>query len=362
MKILQFIDSLAIGGAERVALTIASLLEEENIDNAILRRYPIGGLENNLPKNRVLLDLNTRHKLDISAYRKFAKIATSYDVVHIHLRGSLMFAYIASLCTSFSMMKVVFHDHYGDIDFDKSAPLLLKWALKKIKYVGVSKSLNNWALQDIGLLDSNISLIENIVLPVINDTPKQLTWKPEKWVMVGNFRPTKNQLLAVNILHLWNNKGNAAHLTFIGQVNDISYYESLIQKVKELGLNEYVTFMLDCTEPQKTLPAFTLGIHTATSETGPLSIIEMMAQSLPFVSTPTGEVAKQIIKEYPDFIASGFEPTDFIFAMQNMLDRPRPEAVKMVQGIFNTWFEKAPYLQKLMTVWHSVIKKCGGTI
>ncbi len=362
MKILQFIDSLAIGGAERVALTIAKLLEEENIDNAILRRYPIGGLENNRPKNTVLLDLNTRHKLDISAYQKFATIAASYDVVHIHLRGSLLFAYIASLFTSFTMRKVVFHDHYGDIDFDKSASPLLKLALRRTKYVGVSKSLTHWASQEIGLPESTISLIENIVLPLDSSVPKQVSWKPEKWVMVGNFRPTKNQLLAINTLYLWNKNGNDAHLTFIGQINDNGYYASLHKKVEELGLGRHVTFMLDCTEPQMILPSFTLGIHTATSETGPLSIIEMMAQNLPFVSTPTGEVTKQIIKEYPGFIAKGFEPTDFIDSIQNLVEKPREEAVKMVQEAFSTWFGKTQYLEKLRDVWKSVSIKFGSSI
>lgn len=360
MRVLQFMDGLGIGGAERVAATISHVLTQHGIPNDVLRRYPIAGLEKSFPEGVNIYDLQATGKFDLKAMRKLADFAKDYDILHIHLRGSFLFYGVASKLFRIPSKKVVFHDHYGDIDIDQSAGLLLRNTMRNIPFIGVSRSLTEWAHKVVGKPMEQISLLENIVIP---NPVKELTnsqWEPLTWVMVGNYRPTKNQELALEILKAWNAKHpeQQAHLTLIGQPNDPVYFQQLQQKAKELDIIKHVDFKQDIQNPQEILSGFSLGLHTATSETGPLSLIEMLAQGLPFLGSPTGEVPRQIQPDLPDWIAPDWQVNSWINRIAQLLKTNRREAGQLAQQTFQKYYDSENYFQALMKIYqqrHSMV-------
>ena len=52
---------------------------------------------------------------------------------------------------------------------------------------------------------------------------------------------------------------------------------------------------------------FEIGLQTAKSESGPLVLIEYLAQSLPFLTFNTGQVVDDIKSDIPQLILDNFE-------------------------------------------------------
>ena len=50
-----------------------------------------------------------------------------------------------------------------------------------------------------------------------------------------------------------------------------------------------------------------MGIHTSYSESGPLVLIEYLAQNLPFLTFRTGDVVDKLILNFPELIQENFE-------------------------------------------------------
>ena len=85
MKILQVIDVLNVGGAERVFVDMCNILKENNQNvTALILLNKRGDLTVNL--NIPIIELNRRNKWDVFTMYKCSLILKEYDIIHCHLR------------------------------------------------------------------------------------------------------------------------------------------------------------------------------------------------------------------------------------------------------------------------------------
>jgi hypothetical protein len=63
LKILQLIDTLTLGGAERIAVNMANLLTAHEIENILVATYQSGALANQLNATIPLFVLNKKKSL-----------------------------------------------------------------------------------------------------------------------------------------------------------------------------------------------------------------------------------------------------------------------------------------------------------
>ena len=144
MKILQVIDRLNVGGAERVCVDISNLLINKNINVAVLTITEKGELVSFLDSKIKTHCLQRNSKFNIKTMKKMILILNNYDIAHIHMRHTYRYVKFASLFYKLSC-KLILHDHFGSIAFDKSIPLFMTNLLKPKFYIGVSNELINWA-------------------------------------------------------------------------------------------------------------------------------------------------------------------------------------------------------------------------
>ena len=96
-KVLQIIDKLDIGGAEKITVLLANLMAEKGHDSGLLTLIDAGKLIENLDNNVKHINLHRRSKWNINTAINFMQIASNYDLIHIHLRHNLKWVLFLSI-------------------------------------------------------------------------------------------------------------------------------------------------------------------------------------------------------------------------------------------------------------------------
>jgi glycosyltransferase involved in cell wall biosynthesis len=347
VKILQVIDKLAVGGAEKVLVNLSNLLNENNKDVTILCLLEPSVLESQINDSIPIIYLGRKNKYNPITFFKLIKILLKFDCIHIHCRQVLRYVGLIYFIPSvFRPFKVIFHDHYGNIAIDKEVDRLIGYQLKKIdSYIGVSEELVDWYRNYISS-NKNTFLLENIVRISLNNKQKAKKNNIINLVMVGNFRPQKNYEFALNLLAILPSN---VKLTIIGKIVDISYFSTLKNKI--YLLKDRVKIKCEIDSVAKELVNYDLALHTAISETGPLVALEYLASGLPFLIYKTGQVAKTINNELPDFLISDYDCVNWKKKIKFLIDNSDTYS-PIMQQIFKEQYSEKKYLSKCLKIYN----------
>lgn len=115
---------------------------------------------------------------------------------------------------------------------------------------------------------------------------------------VGRFRPEKNQAALIRAF-AESTLRNQARLLFAGDGPELEATKTL---VRELGLEDRVTFAGTVREPASIYQSMDIFALCSTTEQMPLSILEAMATGLPIISTDVGDISAMIAPENRRFI------------------------------------------------------------
>lgn len=336
MKILQVIDTLNVGGAERVFVDMCNILHEKNHDITALFLLNGGILQQKIHPEITCIELNRIHKWRLEKMKECANIIKQYDIVHCHFRH--VYKYITLVQKLFHLdTKVILHDHYGSIDIDKSIPFLFNSVFKPKYYIGVSNSLTSWATKTVRISVRHVFLLENII--VKNESKQDLPITYDL-ILVSNIKPVKNNIFAAQIA-----KNNNNSLLLVGGNQDEEYYLKLKSEIvsTDIEINSNVS------EVQPILHNARLGLHTSISETGPLVLIEYLAQGLPFLAYETGEVAKILKPELPEYFIDNFDIHQWCERINKLLNTPTDK--ERLEKIFHKYFGTEQYYNKLIDIY-----------
>lgn len=340
MKVLHIIDRLDVGGAERVFCELTDLLYKSRIDVSVLMFENQGSYYEKLNKDIPKVEYTRKGKFNFNSMSRLAAILKEYDIIHVHLRHVYKYVAFVKLFWRVSN-KIILHDHYGKIHADLSTPFLFR-VLKPKYYIGVSEELTSWAIKKLKVDNKCVFLLRNIV--VKNGCEE--TYRKEGVVLVGNIKPVKNQLFAIEFI-----KDKNLNLTIIGQIHDKNYHEKIVKKIKELNLTKKVHFIHNQIDVQEILPKFQLGLMTSFSESGPLVLIEYMAQNLPFISFKTGEVVNSIGNDISDFIISNFKLTEWNQALNKLLEKNPKE----FETLYEKYFNPKKYVAECINIYQNIL-------
>ncbi len=346
MKILQVIDRLDAGGAERVMVDLSNILHKNGQEVATLAILSHGALEDALNSDIVKIDLNRKFKFSISKLLKISQLCKKYGVIHVHMRHNLKYIFLARKLFPFKS-KIIFHDHFGKINIDQSVDGMLKKALQKSIYIGVSKQLCDWAINEVKLPEGQVFHLPNVV---IKEEVEERSLRDDsllKLVLVSNFRREKNIEFAIDLVkNLSVNK--TIRLDIYGNVVDAEYFQEIEKKIANLGLEKSIKFVHDCTAIQPLLKQYDVALHTAKSETGPLVLIEYIAQGLPFLTYNTGEVVAQVGDDIPEFVMSNFVVENWVSKI-DLITTCRHST--KLQQIFATHYSEENYYKQCMEIY-----------
>lgn len=343
MKILQVIDTLNVGGAEKVFVDICNILSENHVDVSALFIMNEGILGKNLIFSIPKFNLNRKQKWSISKMNECAAILKKYDIIHCHCRH--VYRYIKMVSILFdNRLIIIFQDHNGIINVNKKTPLFFNSILKPEYYIGVSDVLVQWGLSKLKINKSSCFLLENII---VRDIIYDLSIKTKKYdiILVSNIKKNKNQLFGIQLAKRLNKS-----MLLIGKIQDDKYNALLHDSIKKE--DKIIQFDYSINDVQRVLNEAEIGLHTSLNEAGPLVLIEYLAQGLPFLSYETGEVAKILKPHFPEFFIDNFEIEQWEERINLLLSR-KPKIEKMNE-VFEIHFGKQQYFNKLKQIYQCI--------
>ena len=290
MRIMQLIDTLRPGGAERMALNYFLALEKRGYDSYIVVSREEGLLADQIRNNPAYSFIKKSNALDFSAFYKMKKIIAENKIDIIQAHGSSWFW--AVLCKiSGSKIKVVWHDHYGDSEnLSKRNVLLLK---KFSKYfdgiISVNNNLRNWAEH---ILNFNMPLIylPNFVNHASRETKELLGNNKIKVVCVANLRPQKDHFTLIKAFQRIQDKYDVS-LHLIGRNFGDDYYLNIKNMFER---NPKIYYYGEVDSVMDFLSDADFGILSSSSEGMPLALLEYGVSGLPVISTSVGECSSII--------------------------------------------------------------------
>lgn len=300
MHVMHVIDSLNVGGAERMLIDIANATRSDGhaISVCVTRdgRTLAGDLHPAIP----LHILGRQRRFDMAAIRQFASLTKDIDVLHAHGRSTFSFlAFVRSL--RLIDTPIILHDHFGEIELDTTVPLWFRLYGRRFldQYVGVSQNLADWACQA-GVDPSRVQVIGNALdLDRMHrfaghDLRADLGVREDALVgiVVCGLRREKGVHVLLNALQKCRTR-DRIQILVVGGERGPAYAAECRAQVTTMGMDDLVMFIGERPDALSLIQGADFAVIPSLSESGPLVLIEYMARGLPVVASRTGDIARR---------------------------------------------------------------------
>ncbi len=294
MKVLQLIDSLEAGGAERMAVTIANSLSEKLEGSYLCATRAEGNLKETILPKVGYLFLKKEKTLDFKALFKLRTFIKTNKITIVHAHTTSYF-FSTLLKITYPSVQLIWHEHQGNrVNSKKSdfRPLLLcSYFFNKI--ITVNTELKAWCSQNLKTEHvfylSNFTSISEVSLEKI---PRENTV-----ICLANLKPPKNHLLLLKAFLIVVEKHATWKLQLLGKDFNNSYSATLKKYVLENNLEEKVSFLDSVINPQAYLNSAKIGVLASNNEGLPMALLEYGANTLAVVTTGVGQ-CKEVISGF----------------------------------------------------------------
>ncbi|MDY0987432.1 glycosyltransferase [Flavobacterium sp. CFBP9031] len=321
MRIVQIIDSLEVGGAERMAVNYAnSLANKIEFSGLISTRNEGLLLEHVDPKVKYLF-LKKKSAIDLRAIFRLRNYVKRNKVGFIHAHSSSFFIAVLVKITM-PWIKIIWHDHYGisqNLSLRKNLTLKFSSFLF-LGIISVNDSLQKWAQNYLNC--KNLIYFPNFIIkPTVFFDSFQLKGIDGKRIIcVANLRPQKNHELLIKGAKEIHEKFPEWTFHLVGKDFNDSYSANLLELVKEKGLSENVFFYGAVNNVQQLLKQNEIAVLTSLSEGLPLAVLEYGLANLPVVATNVGEISKVIPSSKEGVIIDSNNLSQFVDSIQILIE------------------------------------------
>lgn len=314
IRIIQLIDSLEAGGAERMAVNYANGLHNLIDFSGLVCTRKEGDLNKQLLDNLPYGFLNKKNQFDIKAFWKLKKNCeqNSIDFIHAH-SSSFFWAVLVRLFLP--RIKIIWHDHYGNSEFLAERP---KYVLRFFSYffyaiIVVNNDLLEWSKKNLKckkiIFLNNFSLKNETQIQILNEDILKGE-KGKKILCLANLRPQKDHFFLLEIAEKVIQKHKDWTFHLVGKDFNDSYSQEIKKIIQSKSLQSNVFIYGSRSETDKILDEATIGILTSKSEGLPVALIEYGMRKLPVVVTNVGEIGS-FFTEKLGFIVGHNDIIDF---------------------------------------------------
>jgi hypothetical protein len=318
MKVLQVIDTLDVGGAEKMCIQMANLLYEKGHDVSILyfditEKNLTYQINKCIPIYYIGVKKNWYNPLYF--YRIF-RLMMKFEIVHIHMRTSLRIIYLSTL---FGLLykRVVFHDHTGGTEqFESSSKgIFIHQAMRSFKYIAVYNELAQKSIERFKINRNRVDVVSNFVSKPIQVNIQILPFDLNNLeiLVVGNFRSQKNLLFLITLCEELKLNSLLKHrFHVIGGINDSNYYKHFIELIYSKNLKKHFIIYNDLSNIFEFRGKVNLAIMPSIEESGPLVLIEYLILKLPFLAHKVGDVTNKIGEYFPTQVLDNLDSVKWV--------------------------------------------------
>ncbi|NQX84797.1 MAG: glycosyltransferase [Flavobacteriaceae bacterium] len=289
IRVLQLIDSLDAGGAERMAVNIANgLLGRVKASHLCVSRKE-GILKDTIHDEVGYCFLNKKCSIDIRSLRILRQYTRKNKINIIHAHSSSFFLAIL-LKLSLSNLKIVWHDHYGKSEHleSRSKTALIWCSLLFSQVFSVNEKLEQWAKDKLKckhvLFLSNIATLNKEIEP-----QTRLKGSSNRILCLANLRPQKDFENLLKAFRIVVESFPDWTLHCVGKDFEDDYASKIYRHVTAHNLSKHVFFYGSCSDISHIMSQCDIGVIASESEGLPLALLEYGLGELAVVTTDVGD-------------------------------------------------------------------------
>ena len=355
MKVLQIIDSLEAGGAERMAVNIANVLAKEGHDSHLCVTRKEGLLQQAIAPEVAYLFLNKKGKIGWRAIFKLRSYIQQHQIEVLHAHSTSAYIAVLALVILKNTPKLIWHDHYGKADQLDQRPHNI-WKLISVFFdqiISVNKRLKTWAEQELNC--KKVRYLENFAVkvstvpllsPLAGTVGKRI-------VCLANLREQKDQLRLLQAFEKLAPEYHEWTLHLCGQDFQDAYSKELRRHIQNPVLVSRVFLLGSRPDVTAVLNACDIGVLSSKSEGLPVALLEYGLCELPVVVTDVG-ACKEVVAdcglvvppENPELLAAALEE---LISNRKLRDLHAVQFREQVQQHYSSEL----YVKQLLEVYHS---------
>lgn len=321
MRIVQLIDSLEAGGAERMAVNFANELCCKIDFSGLVVSRSEGQLFNQLDKKVDYLFLNKKSIIDIKSIKKLITYVkkNQIDVIQAH-STSFFLAFLIKMFKP--SIKLVWHDHYGDSEFLNKRPTFVLQFIIPFFYgvISVNNNLKNWAKDKLNI--KNVIYLPNFPVEEIEiDNKTNLKGISRKRITcLANLRPQKNHFLLLKTAQKLKISNPDWTFHLVGKDFEDLYSQEIKDLIVSLKLAENVFVYNSRQDIKNILSQSDIAILTSSSEGLPLALLEYGLNKKAVIVTNVGEIPAIIKNNENGILVSSNDENVFYQSILKLID------------------------------------------
>ena len=294
MNVLQLIDTLHAGGAERMAVNLANAGSSDTFHAFLCATREGGILEAAVDGEIPFLIAEKKSISDTKALFRILRFVKEHkiDIIHAH-STSIYTAFLIKVLRP--KTKLVWHDHYGLSEFlDKRPSGKLRLIAKFMAgAIGCNKKLRDWAHTTLGV--NNILYLPNFSVPEITILKTDIKGTPGKRIVcLANLRPQKNHFEIIAVFKAFRSKYPDYSLHLIGKDFKDVYAQEIKNTIRKLNLEDHIFLYDSRPDVSAILKEMDIALLLSTSEGLPLALLEYGLAGLPTIVSDVG-MCKEVV-------------------------------------------------------------------
>jgi glycosyltransferase involved in cell wall biosynthesis len=321
MRIVQLIDSLEAGGAERMAVNYANVLSHKIEFSGLVATRKEGPLLHQLNPNVLYLFLNKRKQLDFGALFRLRSFVLKNKVTHIHAHSTSFFiAFLLKL--TLPSIELIWHYHYGN-NIQLPRKRIVIFRIVKSFFTGiiaVNQNLKFW-------IESNLKASRVIYLPNFSIQIKEPEFKSQMFgsdgkriVSLANLREDKNHFLLLEVARKLKESHPDWTFHLVGKDFEDDYSRKIKKQIEKFELVNNVFLYGSKQDIENILNQATIAILTSQSEGLPVALLEYGLYKKAVVVTDVGEIPTIVQHGENGFITASNEPHLFYKSLLELVE------------------------------------------
>ncbi len=293
MRVLQLIDSLHPGGAERMAVSLANALQTKIDGSYICVTREEGSLKNELLETVNYLFLKRKKKIDFQAIKRLRLFCISNKITHVHAHGTSFFI-ATQLKIILPTIKLVWHEHYGSRvrESNKNNKILRFCSGYFDQIITVTTELKAWSEQN--LKCNKVNYVSNFVdISLFNSQEK----RTDRIICLANLKEPKNHIFLLKAFAILSPEFPLWKLVLVGKIFNDSYFNELVTFIEQNELQDKIYFLGGNTDVKNELLSSKIGVLSSSYEGLPMVLLEYGAAGLVPITTDVG-FCKEVISTF----------------------------------------------------------------
>lgn len=321
MRIIQIIDSLEAGGAERMAVNYAKTLADKIEFSGLVATRKEGSLLDQISPNVSYLFLNKKKLFDIRSLLRLRSFVENNMVTHIHAHSTSFFLAFLLKIIKPSLI-IIRHDHYGNNEFLANRPYFV---LKGVGcffngVIAVNKKLKDWSEKKLNA--KNVIYLPNF--PIINNEISGNTIlkgnEGKRIISLANLREQKNFFLLLEVAKKLKSSHPEWTFHLVGKDFEDAYSKQIKSLILEFNLENNVFLYGSRQDVAIILNQSDIAILTSQSEGLPVALLEYGLCKKAVVVTRVGEISMIVQHGMNGFLVDSNQEAVFYQCLVNLIE------------------------------------------